>query len=284
MKKNIFTILADEAKDMKEKGLKNLWWNRPWIWVVTLFFVACVLNCIDVMSMPNGGYATFLGMLPLWLITYFFGWKRGLVASLLFAIPKFFITAGVETLKYAESIGVRIRLRDFNHAVFGGGYIDFFFVQNDGPKPLDGLSNAHALQFLCVFILEYVLACGLFFVGGFIKRGSSLSSREIGLSRNVDYEANNFQLKMGYTIGMLLMFVCYVTSALLFYHANGEDGSIWHMSSLFFWESVVYDAGYLFIEYLLTMIILAIPGVSDAIHFMKYVTNNVKEDMTLYSY
>jgi thiamine transporter len=133
-------------------------------------------------------------------------------------------------------------------------------------------------SFLAI-LLEYVLACGLFCVGGLLpEKEQRIESREIGLSRNIDYITEPFKMRMGYTLGVLLMFVCYVVSAMCCYDWVVPD----------FWGNLVYsifyDGAYLLVEYLLTMILLWVPDVVNAIFFMKHVATTPEEDMSLRSF
>jgi hypothetical protein len=48
--------------------------------------------------------------------------------------------------------------------------------------------------------------------------------------------------------------------------------------------SIFYDGAYLLVEYLLTMILLWVPDVVNAIFFMKHVATTPEEDMSLRSF
>ena len=52
------------------------------------FLLFVLLSAIKVVVLPEGGSVTYLSLLFLWLVTYFFGFKYGLVCSLLFGCAK----------------------------------------------------------------------------------------------------------------------------------------------------------------------------------------------------
>ena len=47
-----------------------------------------LLSAVKVVVLPQGGSATYLSLLFLWLVTYFFGFKYGLVCSVLFGCAR----------------------------------------------------------------------------------------------------------------------------------------------------------------------------------------------------
>lgn len=54
-----------------------------------IFFVLFVLlSAVKILVLPEGGSVTYLSLLFLWLVTYFFGFKYGLVCSLIFGCAK----------------------------------------------------------------------------------------------------------------------------------------------------------------------------------------------------
>lgn len=121
-------------------------------------------------------------------------------------------------------------------------------------------------------VLEYPVACAVFALGCLIKPSpeedvrSSLSEGHVGHAR---------QLRMGYLVGVLAMGVCYVVSAVLFYPPDREG----FLANLLF--CITYDMSYLLAEAAITMAVLAIPQVVDAIVFLKTVATTKRSDPTL---
>ena len=58
-------------------------WNRRWIWTLIFGVLFMVLSCVKIVVLPQGGSVTYLSLLFLWLITYFFGFRYGLIWSIL---------------------------------------------------------------------------------------------------------------------------------------------------------------------------------------------------------
>jgi len=76
-------------------------WNNKWLWTGILFTAAAVLSAIKVVVLPQGGSVTYFSLLMLWLITFFFGFRHGLIFSVLFGCVKLYITyATGETVNF----------------------------------------------------------------------------------------------------------------------------------------------------------------------------------------
>ena len=69
----------------------TLLWNRKWIWCCILFFAAILFSYLQPLQFDEGGEATFLSMLMLVLIGYFFGAKNAILATVLFGLLKYVI-------------------------------------------------------------------------------------------------------------------------------------------------------------------------------------------------
>ena len=74
-------------------------WKRKLLCILILFGLFTLLSAIKIVALPQGGSVTYLSLLFLWLVTYFFGFEYGLVCSVLFG----FARLGINCLT-AESI------------------------------------------------------------------------------------------------------------------------------------------------------------------------------------
>lgn len=124
-------------------------------------------------------------------------------------------------------------------------------------------------------VLEYPLACGMFALGGFVReRGmrDASSGDEGAIAREP------MKLRVGYLVGVVGMGVCYVISAMLFYppEVEGFIGNLLYC--------IMYDFSYLTIEAALTMLLLCIPPVTDALYYLKHVATTSFGDPTLRSF
>ena len=64
---------------MKEKMITDHFYNNENLWCIVLLALATVLSFFPILVLEDGGSWTFFSLLPLWLITYFFGFRTGLV-------------------------------------------------------------------------------------------------------------------------------------------------------------------------------------------------------------
>ncbi len=69
----------------------NFLWNRKWIWCCLLLSAAILFSYLQPLQFDEGGETTFLSMLMLILIGYFFGAKEAVVTALLFGFLKYVI-------------------------------------------------------------------------------------------------------------------------------------------------------------------------------------------------
>lgn len=74
-------------------------WKRKLLCILILFGLFTLLSAVKIVVLPKGGSVTYLSLLFLWLVTYFFGFKYGFVCSVLFG----FARLGINCLT-AESI------------------------------------------------------------------------------------------------------------------------------------------------------------------------------------
>ncbi|MBQ2089137.1 MAG: energy-coupled thiamine transporter ThiT [Lachnospiraceae bacterium] len=122
-------------------------------------------------------------------------------------------------------------------------------------------------------VLEYPIAHLMFSLGAMVHEPNNPDV--IRIDENEAIQVEPMKLKLGYVMGLVGMFVCYVISAEIFY-PNYREGFAANL-----WYNIVYDGSYLLIEGVLTLLVLCIPQVAESIFYVKYVANNVDEDDTL---
>ena len=71
-----------------------LWANRAF-WTVALLALSVLLSAFRFVTLPQGGSVTFLSLLPLWLVTYFYGPRHGCVAGAVFGFTRLAVIFGV---------------------------------------------------------------------------------------------------------------------------------------------------------------------------------------------
>lgn len=121
-------------------------------------------------------------------------------------------------------------------------------------------------------VLEYPIACAAFALGCLVKPSPEEEAGAEGFSSHVGKAR---RLRMGYLLGVLAMGVCYVVSAVAFYPPDREG----FLANLLF--CIAYDMSYLIVEALITLAVLAIPQVVDAISFIRTVATTKRSDPTL---
>ena len=67
----------------------NILWNRKWVWVGILLFAAFLFSYLQPLQFDEGGEATFLSMLVLILIGYFFGAKEAVLSVLVYSLARY---------------------------------------------------------------------------------------------------------------------------------------------------------------------------------------------------
>ena len=72
----------------KEKGI----WNNKPFWCILLFGLAVLCSSIKVLVLPQGGSLTYFSLMILWLMTFIYGPRYGLIASVLFGFVRLGIT------------------------------------------------------------------------------------------------------------------------------------------------------------------------------------------------
>ena len=199
------------------------------------------LSAVKVIVLPEGGSITYFSLLFLWLVTYFFGFRYGLVVgAVIFA---------------AARLGVNY------------------------------LTGEHINWHPMAIILEYVLGCGVFCLGGILEKTEGFLKKlrdfleKLGVEQNSGLArgdiAESIKLKLGYVIGIFGQFILYVISAVCFYTPDREG----FLDNLIF--CIIYDGSYLAIEGIFTLLLLFIPPVCEIIYNLKYVVTHEYEDETL---
>lgn len=205
-------------------------WNRRWLWFVLLLAMGIVLSYLQPITLAEGGEVTFLSMLAIVLIGYFYGGWTGILGALLFAVIKYFLDYHL-TLNVAE-------------------------------------------------LTDYIFGYGLLGVGGFFGnrqgRHQSQNAQESGsVEKNGFVEEGSSTLLRCYLLAVTLRYIESVWNCLQYYYKPWE--SLWEN----IWdESIVYCAGYVGAEVLITVVILLIPQVRDALEYLKFVaTHDYVEDL-----
>ncbi len=121
-------------------------------------------------------------------------------------------------------------------------------------------------------VLEYPVAFGALALGGLALDRRGASCELDGVVRD------SFGLRVGYLVGLVCLGACYVLAANLFYPPD-RDGLL---ANLLF--TIAYDMSYLGIEAALTMLLLCIPAVCDAIYYVRFLATTPKSDPTLRSF
>lgn len=123
-------------------------------------------------------------------------------------------------------------------------------------------------------VLEYPVACGVFAIGGLLPSRKEVNQMPWVKSHD-DIQREPGKLRCGYLLGVLCMGICYIVSAVLFYPPDRVG----------FWPNLLYcikyDMSYLAIEAGITMLVLLIPQIPEAIYYLKHVANHKLEDPTL---
>lgn len=73
------------------KKAKGIWNNKPF-WCILIFGLAVLCSSIKVLVLPQGGSLTYFGLLILWLMTFIYGPRYGLIASVIFGFVRLGIT------------------------------------------------------------------------------------------------------------------------------------------------------------------------------------------------
>lgn len=72
-------------------GKEGYLWNRKWLWIVILIGFAVFLSYLKPLKLEEGGEMTYLSMLVIYLVGYFYGGRTGLAAAFLYGAIKYFL-------------------------------------------------------------------------------------------------------------------------------------------------------------------------------------------------
>lgn len=236
-------------------------YNNRFLWCIILLALATFLSFIPILVLKDGGSWTFFSLLPLWLITYFFGFPTGLVISFLFSVCKLAAVYATEG--------------------------DVFMT----PK-------IYVLEYLCActgFCLGGLLIASNRRCARYVRsirtlrkkkhlREDNPDSRKTKLPTQVigDMEKENSTsgLILGYLCGVLFMFICYLIAAPEYEAYPPGLNSFWEL--LFY--DIKYDGSYLLAEAATTVLVLAIPKVREVIFTCKHIAVNEPEDPAAHSF
>ena len=65
-------------------------WNRKWLWILILIGVSLILSYMKPLRLAEGGEVTYLSMLVIYLVGYFYGGWTGVAAAFLYGALKYF--------------------------------------------------------------------------------------------------------------------------------------------------------------------------------------------------
>ena len=208
-------------------------WNNKWLWTAVFFVMATILSAAKPVVLHDGGAVTYFSLLFLWLVTFTYGTKHGILVGLVFGFAKFAVT------------------------YLTGEYLNY------EPRAI---------------VLEYPLACAAVALGGLISPKVDVRKGDKAHRSTDSIRREPVKLRVGYLLGVFAMGVCYVISAVLFYPPD----RVGFLPNLLY--CIEYDMSYLLIEALLTLLLLCIPQVVDAIYYVKHVATTRRGDPTLDSF
>ena len=99
-------------------------WNRRWLWVVILIVASILLSYLKPLKLQEGGEVTYLSMLVIFLVGYFYVGKAGIGAAFLYGI-----------LKYVLDYPFVINIPELWDYILGYGLLGFgglFFQSKNG--------------------------------------------------------------------------------------------------------------------------------------------------------
>ena len=130
--------MSDGSNNLHKKTILSPW-NDKKFWAIIIMFIALFLSAFRVLDFPEGGSITFMGLFVLWLYTFFYGWKSGLVFSVVFGILRCIV---------AECTG------------------ESLFI---------GVPEKYKML---VRVLEFPVAYGVFFAGGLLAKKAKKNSND----------------------------------------------------------------------------------------------------------
>lgn len=215
---------------------------RKWRWTAAFLGIAAILSTAKIIVLPRqGGAATYFSLLFVWLVSYTFGFRHGMLCSVLFGIVRIFINEIT-----GEAVAVEMTLREI-------------------------IANPSGWKAWLALILEYPLGYGVFCLGVGIRYADHTG--DCGDKYTGAWSAEAWEFRFGYLVGVFGQLVCYVISAVVCYEPpagmNFGEILLYHIK---------YDACYLAMEAVLTFLLLCVPPVMEAIDYLKYAATSEEED------
>lgn len=233
---------------------KRLWGNTKF-WGSLLMLLSFGFSYMIVIHLAEGGDVTWFSMFFLYLFAYFYGGWQGMLFAVGFGVLKFFgdmycglLDTGhmtAEMLDYLISYGI----------VGAGGFFSQGMIRDSRKKKGDKKSEEKSIK----------------------KRGVYVESIVASDDYQVGSPQENYALKIGYGIAMLLRFISSTVICIVFYY-RPENSFIKNLT-----EGVVYTLAYVGVETVLTYLLLLFPWVCSATEYCKYVaTHNYDPDLKTY--
>lgn len=69
---------------------EGFYWNNKCFWIFILFVLGIILSYLQPLRLVEGGEITYMSMLAIYLIGYFYGGKCGIMSALTFGIVQYF--------------------------------------------------------------------------------------------------------------------------------------------------------------------------------------------------
>ncbi len=244
-----------------KEGFELKMYNNKMLWCILLLLLATLLSLLPVLVLKDGGSWTFFSLLPLWLISYFFGFRTGLVMSFAFSICKLAVT-------YITEEGMLLTPKTFL------------------------LEYMIACTCFCLgaILIPSNRRCEKYIdtIAGMRDNKAERDKRADGaepklptqIVGDVSSENSSSGLILGYLCGVAVMFICYILAAPE-YNSYPAD-TIAPLDRLIY--DIKYDGSYLLAEAATTVLLLAIPKVREVIFACKHIANNVREDPSIDSF
>lgn len=140
-------------------------WNNKIFWTTIIMFIAIFLSTFRILDFPEGGSITFMGLFVLWLYTFFYGWKSGLVFSVVFGALRYLVaecTGESLLIGVPEGYKMLVRILEFPVAYgvfFAGGLLTKKAKKNSDENIFQIEENNHELiyGYLLGIFLQYVI-------------------------------------------------------------------------------------------------------------------------------
>ena len=84
--------LKSNAQPDYRRSASDIFWGNKWLWTAILLAIATLLSIAKPVVLSDGGAVTYFSLFFLWLVTFFYGTKHGLLAGFLFGFLKLYVT------------------------------------------------------------------------------------------------------------------------------------------------------------------------------------------------